>query len=288
MLDMRLGQTDNASLPGDTQSRRSYDLLTEGFGVGTNGPLLVSVSLEQPAKPDKKKLNQVEAQQQQLEAGPQTPQATSQEQQLAEQKKQLQSPASDPRLQTLQKDAREGEGRGLRLPAARQQGGDRGDLQRDPDHLALGLRYPGPRQPLARPVIPAAEKGNGYTAYVGGTTAGYIDLADEISGHLVEVILIVVALSFLLLMTAFRSVPIPLASAVMNLISIGAAYGVITWVFQDGHLTGLIGLDGSIPIVSYLPLMMFAILFGLSMDYQVFLLTHVREEFKKGQPMPRR
>ena len=282
MLDMRLGQTDNGSLPGDTQSRRSYDLLTEGFGVGTNGPLLVSVSLEQPAKPDKKKLDQVEAQQQQLEAGPQTSQATSQEQQLAQQEKELQSPASDPRLQTLQKDLEKTKGVDSVSPPLVNKAGTAAIYNVIPTTSPSDFDTQDLVDRLRDSVIPAAEKGNGYTAYVGGTTAGYIDLADEISGHLVEVILIVVALSCLLLMIAFRSVPVPLASAVMNLISIGAAYGVITWVFQDGHLTGVIGLDGSIPIVSYLPLMMFAILFGLSMDYQVFLLTHVREEFKKG------
>ena len=97
-------------------------------------------------------------------------------------------------------------------------------------------------------------------------------------------ILIVVGLSFVLLMIAFRTVLVPVASALMNLISIGAAYGVVTFVFQEGHGASLIGLDGAIPIVSYLPLMMFAILFGLSMDYQVFLLTHVREQFQKGVP----
>ena len=282
MLDMRLGQTDNGSLPGDTQSRRSYDLLTEGFGVGTNGPLLVSVSLVQPAKPDKKKLDQVEAQQQQLEAGPQTPQATSQEQQLAQEEKELQSPASDPRLQTLQKDLEKTKGVDSVSAPLVNKAGTAAIYNVIPTTSPSDFDTQDLVDRLRDSVIPAAEKGNGYTAYVGGTTAGYIDLADEISGHLIEVILIVVALSCLLLMIAFRSVPVPLASAVMNLISIGAAYGVITWVFQDGHLTGVIGLDGSIPIVSYLPLMMFAILFGLSMDYQMFLLTHVREEFKKG------
>ena len=104
-----------------------------------------------------------------------------------------------------------------------------------------------------------------------------MDLAAEISGRLIITIAVVVGLSFLLLMLAFRSIVIPLTAGLMNLISIGAAFGVVSAVFEKGWGAGLVGLDGSIPIASFVPLMMFAILFGLSMDYEVFLMTHVRE-----------
>jgi len=130
-------------------------------------------------------------------------------------------------------------------------------------------------------VIPGALKGTQANSYVGGQTAGYIDLADRISEKLPSMILIVVALSFLVLLLAFRSVLVPLKAAIMNLLSVAAAYGVVTFVFQEGHGASLIGLDGAIPIVSFVPLLMFAILFGLSMDYEVFLLTQVHEHYKE-------
>ena len=129
--------------------------------------------------------------------------------------------------------------------------------------------------------IPKATKGANMTADVGGTTAGYIDLADEISGGLVLTIAVVVGLSFLLLMLAFRSVVIPLTAGLMNLISIGAAFGVVTAVFEKGWGVGAVGLESEVAIVSFVPLMMFAILFGLSMDYEVFLMTHIKEAWER-------
>jgi RND superfamily putative drug exporter len=131
--------------------------------------------------------------------------------------------------------------------------------------------------------IPEATKGQGMTAFIGGTTAAYVDLADKISSKLPLVILVVAALSFLVLLVGFRSLLLPTQAAVMNLVSVGAAYGVLTLVFQEGHGASLIGLDGAIPVVSFVPLIMFAILFGLSTDYQVFLLTQIQEHFKEGK-----
>jgi RND superfamily putative drug exporter len=130
-------------------------------------------------------------------------------------------------------------------------------------------------------VIPKALAGTKTTSYVGGQTAGYIDLASQIAEKLPLMIAIVVALSFLVLLIAFRSLLVPIKAAAMNLISVAAAYGVVTAVFQLGWGSSLIGLDHSIPIVSFVPLLMFAILFGLSMDYEVFLLTQMREHFKQ-------
>ncbi len=120
----------------------------------------------------------------------------------------------------------------------------------------------------------------GVDAQVGGMTAGGVDLAAKISDRLPQVIGTVILLSFLLLMLAFRSILLPIKAAVMNLLSIGAAYGVVTLVFQDAWANELIGLGGEhIPIVSFVPLMMFAILFGLSMDYEVFLLSACQEHW---------
>jgi RND superfamily putative drug exporter len=137
---------------------------------------------------------------------------------------------------------------------------------------------------LRSSTIPSAEKGTDMEANVGGSTAGYVDLAAAISSKLPLQIIVVIALSFLLLILAFRTVVIPPQAAVMNLLSIGAAYGVLTAVFQYGWLNGLIGLGGkSVPIVSYVPLFMFAILFGLSMDYEVFLVSQIEEHVHAGE-----
>ncbi|MFL5863525.1 MAG: MMPL family transporter, partial [Solirubrobacteraceae bacterium] len=136
---------------------------------------------------------------------------------------------------------------------------------------------------LRSSVIPDAEKGTNMKAFVGGTTAGYVDLASNISSKLPLQILVVIALSFILLVLAFRTVVVPVQAAVMNVLSIGAAYGVLTAIFQFGWLHSLIGLDGSVPIVSYVPLFMFAILFGLSMDYEVFLVSQIEEHVHAGE-----
>ncbi|HEY5815573.1 MAG TPA: MMPL family transporter [Solirubrobacterales bacterium] len=133
---------------------------------------------------------------------------------------------------------------------------------------------------LRETTVPAALKGSEAAAYVGGQTAGYIDLATQIGDKLPLMIAIVVALSFVVLLLAFRSLLIPVKAAAMNLLSVAASYGVVTAVFQWGWGASLIGLDHSIPIVSFVPLLMFAILFGLSMDYEVFLLTQMREHYR--------
>ncbi len=124
-------------------------------------------------------------------------------------------------------------------------------------------------------------RGPKASSYVGGQTAGYIDLASQISDKLPLMIAIVVALSFIVLLVAFRSLLVPVKAAAMNLLSVAAAYGVVTAVFQLGWGSSLIGLDHAIPIVSFVPLLMFAILFGLSMDYEVFLLTQMREHYEE-------
>lgn len=130
--------------------------------------------------------------------------------------------------------------------------------------------------------IPQALGGTGLVAHVGGITAAYIDVADAIQDTLVESILVVVLLSFLLLIFAFRSPLIAAKAALMNLLAVGAAYGMLVAVFQWGWGTRFIGLSGEVPITSFVPVLMFAILFGLSMDYEVFLVSHIKEEHEAG------
>ena len=116
-------------------------------------------------------------------------------------------------------------------------------------------------------------------AHVGGATASFADIGDQVNDRLLLFIAAVILLSFLLLTLVFRSILVPLKAALLNLLSIGAAYGVLVMVFQWGWGMGIIGLEATVPIVSFIPMFMFAVLFGLSMDYEVFLLSRVREEY---------
>jgi putative drug exporter of the RND superfamily len=264
LLSLTLGQKDVAALSTSTTARRAYDLISDNFGPGVNGPLLVAVSLGSPA------------------------QASSSSSSASSQSSSGSDPrASDPRLQTLEKDISQTPGVAAVSPVQIDQAGTTayfsavattGPAEQATANLVGKLRSS---------VIPDAEKGTNMRAYVGGSTASNVDLASEISSKLLLQILVVIALSFLLLMLAFRSVVIPVQAAVMNLLSIGAAYGVLVAVFQFGWLHSLIGLDGAVPIVSYVPLFMFAVLFGLSMDYEVFLVSQIKEHADAGED-PRR
>ena len=128
-------------------------------------------------------------------------------------------------------------------------------------------------------VLPRALATSLARAHVGGQTANFADVGARVNDRLPVLIAAVLTMSFILLMLVFRSVLVPLKAVVLNLLSIGAAYGVMVMVFQWGWAAGLIGLESTVPIVSFIPMFMFAILFGLSMDYEVFLLSRVREEF---------
>jgi RND superfamily putative drug exporter len=128
-------------------------------------------------------------------------------------------------------------------------------------------------------VIPAVTASTGMRVSVGGVTAIFEDLGVTLTERLPIFIAAVLGLSFLLLAVVFRSVVIPLKAVVMNLLSIGAAYGVIVAVFQWGWAAGVIGIDRTGPIQSFIPMLLFAVLFGLSMDYEVFLISRIREEY---------
>ena len=234
VTNMKLGQEDDGAMPKDTETRKAYDLTTQGFGVGDNAPLLIAVDVKNPA--DVNKLD---------EAVGKTKGIASVTPPAFDKKK---SAAIFTAVPTTSPSA-----------WATQDTVDR----------------------LRNDTIPSTLDGTGSEAHVGGATAGYIDLADEISEKLPLVIGLVVLFSFLVLVLAFRSIFVPLQAAAMNLLSIAAAYGIVTFIFQEGHGASLIGLEGAVPVVSFLPLVMFAILFGLSMDYEVFLLTQIKEAYAK-------
>jgi putative drug exporter of the RND superfamily len=262
LLSLNLGQKDVAALSTSTTARRAYDLISQNFGPGVNGPLIVAVSLGSPAQPASGSSSSGSS-------GSSDPRTT------------------DPRLQTLQQDVSKTSGVAAVTPVQINQAGNTAFFN------AIATTGPADQttaklvSTLRSNAIPAAEQGTDMKAFVGGTTAGNVDLASNISSKLPLQILVVILLSFVLLMLAFRTVVIPLQAAVMNVLSIGAAYGVLTAIFQFGWLHGAIGLDSAVPIVSYVPLFMFAILFGLSMDYEVFLVSQIEEHVHAGEPNKR-
>ena len=117
---------------------------------------------------------------------------------------------------------------------------------------------------------------------VTGETAGDVDFTADMHSHIPIVFAFVLGLAFLLLLLTFRSIVIPIKAIAMNLLSVGAAYGVLVWIFQDGHLQGLLGFHSNGGIVTWLPLFLFTILFGLSMDYHVFILSRIKELVDRG------
>ena len=282
-LSLDLGQTDDGAAAKGSKTRESYDALTSGFGAGVNGPLLVAVRLSQPATNDQAsldKLKQKEQQQQQtVDAGKAAPPTQQQQAQQQQQEQFLATPASDPRLQTLRADMQNtADVASVSQPSVNDAGTAavyRVTSKSAPSDDATATLV----NTLRDTVLPKATAGQGMSASVGGATASYIDLADQISSKLPQVIALVLLLSFILLMIAFRSLLVPLKAVILNVLSIAAAFGVVSFIFTHDSTAQLLGLDGAVPIVSYVPLMMFAILFGLSMDYEVFLMSHVREQF---------
>jgi RND superfamily putative drug exporter len=185
-------------------------------------------------------------------------------------------------VQRLQQAIADTPGVAAAAPAQRNAAGDAATLAVIPASSPQDERTSELVERLRDQTIPQAITGTGARAYVGGAVATLEDLADKIASRLPLFIGLVVGLSVLLLMAVFRSVWVPLVSAAFNLLSILAAYGVVVAVFQNGWGAGLLGIDGEVPIVSFVPLFMFAVLFGLSMDYNVFLQSRIREEYLRG------
>jgi RND superfamily putative drug exporter len=131
-------------------------------------------------------------------------------------------------------------------------------------------------------VLPAATEETDIDVLVTGNVAVNVDFSSYLAQRLPYFLVAVLALSFILLMVVFRSLLVPLKAVVMNLLSIGAAYGLAVAVFQWGWFAGVFGVDATGPIEPFIPMMLFAIVFGLSMDYEVFLLSRVKEEYDKG------
>ena len=134
-------------------------------------------------------------------------------------------------------------------------------------------------------LIPATVGGvPGVSADVTGYTAESEDFTDTLKSHAPLVFGFVLLAAFILLLFTFRSIVIPFKAIVLNLLSVGAAYGILVWIFQEGHLESLLGFESSGAIVSWMPIFLFVVLFGLSMDYHVFILTRIREAYDRGMP----
>ena len=189
---------------------------------------------------------------------------------------------ADESLARLEREVTEAPGVASISPAQVNQAGDAATITVIPDSSPQDEETSELVASLRDDVLPTATAGTGLVVYVGGATAIFDDLAERVASRIPIFIAIVVGLSLLLLMMVFRSIWVPLVSAAFNLLSIAAAYGVVVAVFQLGWGNSLIGVDGDVPIVSFIPLFMFALLFGLSMDYNVFLQSRIREEYFGG------
>ena len=236
-LGMRLGFPDAGNDPPDTMTRQSYDLLSEGFGPGANGPLVIAAEL-----PD---------------------------------------PAAENDVDSLAKTLRAENGVAFVAQPQVNQGGNAAILTVTPTTSPQDEATEDLVKRLRETVVPDALAGSGVNAEIGGVTAALEDQSEYIVERMPVFIIGVVGLSFLLLLIAFHSPLISLKAGIMNLLSVSAAYGVMTLVAQGGAVGELIGIDHEVPVAPFMPVMMFAILFGLSMDYEVFLISRIREEYLK-------
>jgi RND superfamily putative drug exporter len=295
LLSLNLGQQDTGALSTSTTARKAYDLLSQNFGAGVNGPLLIAVSLGTPAQAPSTSSEGSGT------SGSSAPAsggggtggsggasgaaggAAGGSSQSGSASEQSDPRAEDPRLSTLQSDVAANPDIAAVSPVQIDKAGTVAFFNAIAKHGPSDNSTASLVESLRNTTIPKAEQGTDLRAYVGGSTAGYVDLASKISAKLPLQIAVVIVLSLILLMIAFWTVVVPPQAALMNLLSIGAAYGVLTAIFQYGWASGAIGLSGAVPIVSYVPLFMFAILFGLSMDYEVFLVSQIEEHVQEGQ-----
>ncbi|WP_268219195.1 MMPL family transporter [Streptomyces sp. EMB24] len=240
VFSIQLGHIGDGADPTSFTDRRAYDLMTDAFGPGSNGPLTVVV--DQSSVPQ------------------------SQRSSLASQ---------------AQKTLDGVEGAAVVTPLTPTQDGD----------VLVGTVYStaSPQSAtttdlvnrLVDDTLPEAVRGTDASTYVTGTTAAQVDFRDLVAERLPWIIAVVVALAFLIILAVFRGLLVAVKAAVLNVLSITASYGVVVAVFQWGWGGPALGVSGTVPIESYVPMMMFAIVFGLSMDYEIFLLSRVHEAWQR-------
>ncbi len=238
LFGMRLGFGDAGNQPTDFTVRRAYDLISEGFGPGANGPLLLAA--ETPGG------------QSDLQA-----------------------------LDALSGDLNQTDGVVFASQPTPNESGDAAIIQVQPTTSPQDKETPHLVNQLRDDVIPQAVAGSTADVKVGGATASVVDFSRYTADRLPWFIGAVLVLSFLLLMVVFRSLLVPLKAVIMNLLSVGAAYGILVAVFQWGWGSSLLGVGREGPIDAWIPMMLFAVIFGLSMDYEVFLLSRIREDYDR-------
>jgi RND superfamily putative drug exporter len=241
LADFRLGFPDAGNDPEETMTRQAFDLVAAGFGPGASGPLLLVAEL------------------------PSGTNATSSEGAQA--------------LALLRERIEEQRGIVSVAPARPNAAGDAALVMAIPATSPQDAATQDLVDRVREDVVPQVRAATGLEVNVGGMTAAITDQSEYTLARLPLFIGAVVSLSFLLLLVAFRSLPVAIKAGVMNLLSIGAAYGVVALVADGGWAGQLVGIDTPTPVPPFIPVMMFAIVFGLSMDYEVFLLSRIREEF---------
>ncbi|MFI1108557.1 MMPL family transporter [Streptomyces physcomitrii] len=240
VFSLRLGHIGDGADPTSFTDRRAYDLMSEAFGPGSNGPLTVVVDQSAVSSGDRSAL-------------------ASQAQQAL---------TGVPGARSITKPQPAGDGDILLATAystASPQSATTTDLVNR----------------LVDETLPQAVSGTPAQGYVTGTTAAQVDFRDVVAARLPLIVAVVVALAFLIILLVFRGPLVALKAAVLNIFSIAASYGVVVAVFQWGWGGGALGVSGKVPIESYVPMMMFAIVFGLSMDYEIFLLSRVHEAWRR-------
>jgi RND superfamily putative drug exporter len=244
LLSIRFGFPDDAAAPRGSQAQRSYDLIAGNLGPGANGPLIVVIDIPTAADRDARRLvTEGDDLLKALRATPGVAKAS--------------APIPDAELDAAIALVQPTTGPNARATA------ELVDRLRDETlpRVFAGTRLEG-------------------RAYVGGETASLIDLTGAIGDRLPYAIAAVCLAAYLLLLVIFRSLLLPLKAVVMNLLSIGAAYGIVVAAFQWGWFTDVLGLGARLDVVAFVPLLMFALMFGLSMDYELLLLTRIRDEYR--------
>ncbi|MFE2434401.1 MMPL family transporter, partial [Streptomyces sp. NPDC059409] len=236
---LELGLPDDGSQPTSTTQRRAYDLLSEGFGPGFNGPLMVVVDAKG-------------------------------------------SDAPKDAFTDVEKQIKDLDGVVAVTPPAPNKGGDTATITVIPDSKPSSVQT----EDLVHAIRDAGgdvEAKTGAETLVTGSTAMNIDVSEKLNDALVPYLVLVVGLAFLLLIVVFRSILVPLKAALGFLLSVMAALGAVVAVFQWGWLSGLMGVEETGPVMSMMPIFMVGVVFGLAMDYEVFLVTRMREAFVHGE-----
>ena len=275
LLSLRVGVTDEGNGKDKQTTKRAYSTLAEGFGPGFNGPIFTVVDLSESKDPQAlvKIIKGIEGTHGVVQVYPSSKMIEAGVNPVNKKTELTTSPdlTADQQAQIDQLEKK--------LSEISSESSAVVPIQIFPSTSPQDAKTTELVRKIREDVVPPIEKETGATVYLSGLTAGNIDFADVMAEKVPVFIGAVLILSFLLLMSVFRSVLVALKAVIMNILSIAAAYGVVVAVFQWGWLRDLFGVGAPGPIEPWAPMMLFAIVFGLSMDYEVFLLSKIKEEY---------